>query len=145
MEAWHWWLIAAIILITLEIFTCDFLLATFGIACLGGCLAAVFGAEFTIQLAVFVAASIVVLSFVRPAVLRQLHRSSENFPTNVDGVAGQTGTVTTTVGGAGKPGRVKIGGEEWRAISQDGETLDEGLSIEVVSVDSATVFVRLKA
>lgn len=142
MEAWHWWLIAAIILIALEIFTSDFLFAAIGIACLGAAIAAGFDAGFPMQLGAFAGTAILALSFVRPTVLRHLHKSGEDFPSNVDGIAGQIGTVTTAVGDTEQPGRVKIGGEEWRAISHQSHLLEEGTIVEVVSVDSATLRVR---
>ena len=61
---------------------------------------------------------------------------------NTHAMVGQRGTVTTVVGGIDNPGRVKIGGEEWRAISESDEPLAEGLVVEIISVDSATVIVR---
>jgi len=139
MEAWHWWLIAAIILIALEIFTSDFLFAGMGIACLGAAVAAGFNTGLPIQLGAFAGTAISALCFVRPTVLRHLHQSGEDFPSNVDGLTGQIGTVTIAAGSTEQPGRVKIGGEEWRAISHQGDLLEEGTIVEVVSVDSATL------
>ena len=142
MDPWHWWLIAAITLIALEIFTSDFLFAAIGIACLGAAVAAGFETGLPIQLGAFAGTAILALSFVRPTVLRHLHKSGEDFPSNIDGVAGQTGTITTAAGDTEQPGRVKIGGEEWRAVSHEGHLLGEGTIVEVVSVDSATLLVR---
>ncbi|MCB1090961.1 MAG: NfeD family protein, partial [Verrucomicrobiae bacterium] len=46
------------------------------------------------------------------------------------------------VSGENAPGRVKIGGEEWRAISADGSMINPGAVVEIVSLDGATVTVR---
>ena len=142
MEAWHWWLIAAIVLMTLEILTADFLLATFAIACLASSIAAGLDAGFSWQLWVFAIAGLLTFIFVRPAVRRYLHRSSPPSNTNVDGMIGLAGKVTEAVGSEDEPGRVKVGGEVWRAVSGDGSPIEEGALVEVESVDSATLTVR---
>ena len=85
-----------------------------------------------------------ILTFVRPAVRRYLYHSSEPANTNVEGMIGLAGTVTVPVGSTENPGRVRIGGEEWRAISLDGSLIEEGVIVEVGSVDSATVIVQPK-
>ncbi|MCB1089514.1 MAG: NfeD family protein [Verrucomicrobiae bacterium] len=143
MESWHWWLIAAIILMIAEVLTSDFLLATFGIACLGGSIAAGFEASLTGQLLSFALTAILCLAFIRPAVKRWLYQSTtETSRTNVDSMIGRKGTVADPVSGENAPGRVKIGGEEWRAISADGSMINPGAVVEIVSLDGATVTVR---
>ena len=140
-EDWQWWLIAAIVLFILEIFLSDFLLATLGVAALVGCAVAGFGIDFTWQFAAFVFASILAFALLRPAVQRWFYRTSEPALTNIDNMAGKRGIVTTEIENETHPGRVKIGGEEWRAIAENGR-LEEGARVEVVSVESATVTVR---
>ncbi|MCB1064387.1 MAG: NfeD family protein [Verrucomicrobiae bacterium] len=142
MEPWHWWLIAALILIICEIFFSDFLLATLGAACFVTAVAAGFGLEFTAQLGTFIVSAILALALLRPAMKRWLYLTSDPAKSNTHAMVGQRGTVTTVVGGIDNPGRVKIGGEEWRAISESDEPLAEGLVVEIISVDSATVIVR---
>ena len=140
-EDWHWWLIAALVLMILEIFLSDFLLATLGVAALFASAVAGFGADFTWQFATFVFAAIVALAFLRPAVQRWFYKTSDPIRTNIDDMAGKRGIVTTAIENEDHPGRVKVGGEEWRAITA-GERLEEGERIEIVAVESATVVVR---
>lgn len=142
MEPWHWWLMAAIILMIAEMLTSDFFLATFGLACLAGSLVASFGAGLLWQLLSFAAASAVCLAVVRPAVKRWLYRSGEKLKTNIEGMIGRKGTLTDPAAGEDSPGRVKIGGEEWRAISETGSPLAAGVVVEIVGLDGATVTVR---
>ncbi len=145
MDPWHWWLIAALTLVILEIFFSDFLLATLGAACLVTAVVAGFGVGFTVQLGSFVTASILALALLRPAMRRWMYRSSDPLKTGSHALVGQSGTITETVGGPESPGRVKLGGEEWRAVSDTGEALKIGLVVEILAVDSATVRVRARA
>ena len=142
MEPWHWWLIAALILIIFEIFFSDFLLATLGAACLATAIVAATGVVFIYQLGAFVGASIVALILLRPAMKRWMYRSSDPLRMGSEGLIGRTGIVTNTVAGYENPGRVKIGGEEWRAIAASSEVIAEDQVVEIVSLDSATVIVK---
>lgn len=142
MEPWHWWLILAIVLMIAEVLTSDFLLATFGIACLAGSAVAGFGADLTWQLAAFAVAAAMCLAVVRPAVKRWLYQSGEKLKTNTDSMIGRRGTVVDDAAGDDAPGRVKIGGEEWRAVSGSGAMLPAGTVVEIVSLDGSTVTIR---
>lgn len=142
MDPWHWWLIAAIILMTAEVLTSDFLLATFGIACLIASLVAGVGAGFVAQLAAFAGASVLCLAIVRPAVKRWLYQSGEKLKTNIDSLIGRRGTVTDDAACEDAPGRVKIGGEEWRAITESGSILAAGTVVEIIALDGATATIR---
>ncbi|MBP7949954.1 MAG: NfeD family protein [Verrucomicrobiales bacterium] len=145
LDAWHWWMILGIILIICEMYTVSFFLASFGVAALGSALAAALGASVTWQLGVFALASAAVLVLLRPVFARGLYRRSENRPTNVDALAGVAGTVVEDIPAAGLAGRVRIFGEEWRAVSSNGQVLLTGCLVEVVAVDGATLNVRQKA
>jgi membrane protein implicated in regulation of membrane protease activity len=142
MDPWHWWLIAAIILMIAEVLTSDFLFAPFGIASLATATVAGVGLGPTGQLGTFTAAAVLCLAIVRPAVKRWLYESCEGLKTNTDSLIGRQGTVTDEVGGESAPGRVKIGGEEWRAVSQTGLPLAPGTVIEIVALDGATLTIR---
>ena len=61
--------------------------------------------------------------------------------TNVLGMIGVQGMVTTRVGEVHEPGYVKVHGEEWRAIST-GPAIDEGICVVIKSVSGATVTVE---
>jgi membrane protein implicated in regulation of membrane protease activity len=59
---------------------------------------------------------------------------------NVGRLVGQTGSVATAF--VGRSGRVFVDGKEWAAELADGEGLEAGARIEVVSVDGANLKVR---
>lgn len=145
LEAWHLWIIAGIILIILEIFVSDFFLALIGLAAFATVFAAAAGLEFIWQLAIFVAMSAVFLVAVRPMAKSWIYRRGSDTSSNVDALVGQNGIVSTTICGRDEPGRVRLGSETWRAITEDDSVIEEGSKIEVLRVDSATLVVRLKA
>lgn len=142
MELWHWWVITALILFLLEIFFSDFLLAMLGLAALDAAVVAALHLSFPWQLGVFVGASILALILLRPFLKKLLYRSTDGYRSNHDGLPGVVGTVLEAVGDESAPGRVKVGSEEWRAISATPQSLPVGDSVEVVRIESATIFVR---
>lgn len=142
METWHWWLIAAIVLMIAEVLTTDFLLATFGLACLAASTAAGFGVGLIAQLSVFVITASISLAVVRPAAKRWLYQSTDTAKMNSEGLIGRRGTVVDEVGGEESPGRVKLGGEEWRAVSGTGKPLSSGTVVHVTALDGATLTVH---
>lgn len=144
LESWHWWAIVGIILIILEMYTFTFFLASFGLAAFGSSIAAAAGATTTWQLATFAFVSVISLALIRPVFTRGVYKHSENRPTNVEALAGVTGTVVDEIPLADLPGRVRIFGEEWRAVSSDGSRVVAGSLVEVVAVNGATLTVQPK-
>lgn len=63
--------------------------------------------------------------------------------TNVDAIIGKTGIVKSRIG-KDTSGLVKVGNEEWRAISEDSINIEEGEDITVVDVTGVTLIVKKK-
>jgi membrane protein implicated in regulation of membrane protease activity len=142
LESWQLWVIGGIILIILEMFTFTFFLASFGAAAIFTALSAWKGGTVSAQLATFAIANVILLAIIRPLVVKGLYHRSDRRPTNVNALVGQTGTVVDAIPDDRRPGRVKLGGEEWRALSADGQALDQDTVVEVIQIDSATLLVR---
>lgn len=138
-SAWHAWTCAAVLLLICEVLTADFLPTTFAIACGAAAAIAAAGHGTSAQLAIFSITLLVVLIFIRPVARRSLYHTSDKRPLNVAAIIGQTGTMVEPIANAGATGRVKLGGEVWRAICTKGNCLPEGASVRVTSVDSSTV------
>ena len=142
MEPWHWWVIAALVLFIFEIFFSDFLLAMLGVAALDAAIVAAFDLAFPWQLGAFVAGALVALILLRPFLQKLLYRGGDDARTNHDALNGVAGTVLEPVGDESAPGRVKVGAEEWRAVSASSTPLPAGSTVEVVGIESATLLVR---
>ena len=142
MEPWHYWLIAGIVLCILEIFTADFLLLGLGFAATGSSVASFYNAPMTWQVGVFAILSVIFVFGIRPLAKAHFYKTSDPRVTNVDAIRGKRGVVVDSIPMNGQPGRVKLGAEEWRAVTEDGVTFTEGEEVVVESVEGATLHVR---
>ena len=142
MEAWHYWLIAGLLLIILEIFTPGFVLASFGIGCFAAGLSASFGMSFYFQIFLFSAGTLLVFFGIRPLFKKYLLPPRVEEPTNVAALEGKSGRVTETVDNNNDSGRVKIGGEDWRAVAEDNQVYKEGETVQTIRVEGTKVFVK---
>lgn len=140
MQAWVW-LIAAGILMGIEIMTADLLFASLAIAAVAAAGAAVFTDNGLIQGAVFAFFAIVSLAFLRPIALRNLRRQTKEQATNIDALLGSDALVMKNV--TDRSGQVKIRGEVWSARST-GEVLNVDEIAEVISIDGATAIIKRK-
>lgn len=140
MHAWVW-LLAAGILMGVEIMTADLLFASLAIAAVAAAGTAVFTDNGLIQGAVFAFFAIVSLAFLRPIALRNLRRQTKEQATNIDALIGGDALVMESVNE--RSGQVKIRGEVWSAKST-GEVLNIDEIVEVVSIDGATAIVKRK-
>jgi membrane protein implicated in regulation of membrane protease activity len=139
--AWLVWASAAVLLIILEMLTAGFVLAPLGLAAAVAAVAAVLGAGAAVQLAAFAAAAAVTFLGLRPVVLRLLHRDREPVATNVAALVGQTGLLVTAIDPSTGIGRVKAGGDDWRAVSEQGLALEAGTRVLVTEVRGSTLSV----
>ncbi len=143
LSAWLIWLIAAAILVIIELLT-----TTYAALCLvGGCLAAMVCAicDGGLQMQLLLAAIGTIATFVAGKPLLQhygllRHRRPE--PSNMDALIGRNCTVTERIGGVDDPGRVRIDGDSWQAVSEDGSPIDAGTPVRVVRYDSIILTVR---
>jgi membrane protein implicated in regulation of membrane protease activity len=138
MQAWVW-LIAAGILMGIEIMTADLLFASLAVAAVAAAAAATDNG--LIQGAIFAFFAIVSLAFLRPIALRNLRRQTKEQATNIDALIGADALVMEAVNS--RSGQVKIRGEVWSAKSS-GEDLVVDEIAEVVSIDGATAIVQRK-
>jgi len=140
MPAWLIWLIGAGLLAVAEIFTLDLVLLMFAGAALATAGVAVLGAPVLLQLITFVIVAIGLLFVVRPVATRHLHNRT---PDQIDGAQvyiGRLGIVTERVDD--NRGRIKIGGDEWSAVTQTPvEQFDVGAKVRVMEIRGAIAVV----
>ena len=79
---------------------------------------------------------------MRPFALRYLHKNDDHRVSNGDALIGQTGRVSKTIP-AGGDGRVAIGGDDWKAISNSKEPIPVGTAVRVVSRESIIITVEV--
>ena len=112
----YFWLIAAIILVIVEILTEGFGSICFAIGAGVSALASYLGANFTWQIIIFLAVSLLTFIFFRPFMLRFLDKRSKHVKTNVDALIGRKGIVSERIDMEKHTGRVSIDGDDWKAV-----------------------------
>lgn len=141
VDAWVWWLIAAIALAILEALTLTFVLGITAIAAGAAAIAAAAGTSSTWQWVIFAVCDAVLLTLLLPVARR--HR---NMPARIrSGTDKLVGTramslseITTANGG-----QVRIGGETWTARPfQDGVAIPAGQWVDVMAIDGVTAVVN---
>ena len=139
---YYYWLIAAIVLVILEIMTAGFGVICFAIGAAFAALVSGLGGTLTWQVVVFVVVSMLAFIFLRPVVIRFLDKKSKNVKTNADALVGRKGVVSECIDAEQHTGRVAIDGDDWKAVSEDGSVIEKGADVEIVKLDSIIVTVK---
>lgn len=141
MEPYHFWLIAAIVLIIAEIFTATFAVMCFAIGCLFAVGADLLGWGINMQILTMVIGTVLSFVLVRPFALKYLNRKKE-VPSNADALIGRIAVVSETIDAKAGTGRVAIDGDDWKAYSNDGSTIEKGERVEIISRESIILTVK---
>lgn len=139
---WHIWLIIGIVCVIIEIFDPAFFFLALGVGALATSLLSLLPfirSSLVWQILIFAIFSIIAFLLMRKLGKKLLSKSGEE--TNVYALKGQTAFVTEDIPLDAK-GRVKIGGEEWTAISEDGKPIGKDSRVEVLDIDGNKVIVR---
>lgn len=142
MDIWLYWVIFALILFIIEMFTAGFAVICLSIGAGGAAITAATDATLEIQLLTFAIVSLVALAGVRPLLKRLFYRDGEKVATNSSAMVGKHGIVCSDVDGDDESGRVIIEGVDWRAKSLDGDTIPKGTRVVVVAIDSVVLTIK---
>jgi len=145
LRDWHIWVFVGIGLVIGEIFTAGFLLLWFGVGAFLAAGLALLGAGSIYQMLSFILTSLILIVLSRTIFRQFLFRKEVGISTNVEALIGQEALVMQMIEGKSKPGLVKIGGETWSAISEEGR-IDQDEVVRVKGVVGNKVLVeRLKS
>jgi membrane protein implicated in regulation of membrane protease activity len=135
------WLVIAGVFFIVESMTVQLLCIWFVVGSLGAAFAGLFGADFTVQLWIFLGVSIAFLIFGRPLLKDKI--KVRKSPTNADRVIGMHGVVTEAVDNLAGTGRVNANGLSWTARTQnDTMRLTEGQKIRVLEIEGVKLIVE---
>jgi len=143
MEAWQTWVVIGVVLLIFEVFTPGFVTGCFGIGCFAAALASYFDLGDIAQTVIFCAVSLGLFLTIRPIMKKHFYKADEHTKTNVDALIGLVGLVDETIDPNGDSGRVRVGGDDWRAVSFDNVLIEKGKKVEVKKVEGTKVFVSL--
>ncbi|KQO64829.1 NfeD family protein [Curtobacterium sp. Leaf261] len=151
---WAWvivWIALVLLLIVVEIFTLDFIFLMLAVGAAGGLVAALVGAPWWAAVIIAAAVSLLLLSLVRPRLLKILGRNADPHRTNIEGLIGMRGQVAVAFTSSA-PGQVRLAnGETWSArITADESFPDSpvdhtpplGTGVIVTAIDGSTAVVR---
>ena len=142
MEMYQLWLIAAIILVIVEICTAGFGSICFAIGAGLAALGAGLGLNSTWQIVVFAVVSLLTFIFLRPVVMRFLDKKSKDVKTNADALVGRKAIVSERIDASQHTGRVAVDGDDWKAVSTDGSVIEKGTEVEIIKLDSIILTVK---
>ncbi|HEY9886412.1 MAG TPA: NfeD family protein [Vampirovibrionales bacterium] len=135
------WFAAALICLIVEIILPSFLFGAFSIGAMVTTIVAFFVKDVYVLGIVFAASSLLTFVFLRPAYLKMLEAKKDEQKFGYQSLLGKTGMVIESIG-VEEPGRLKIDGDEWRALSNGSETVNKGDLAKVVKLEGNTVWVE---
>ena len=130
-------------MILAEIFSASFFAGPIGLGCLIAAIMAKAGFSVSWQLMIFGSSSILLLLIVRPIWKNMMDNNPKDLESGVDRYEGRAGTITETVDPDSGEGRVKIGGESWRAISDKNIVIEVGSRVTVLRVEGTKAVVSV--
>ena len=141
MEPWQIWIIVALGFFILEVFTPGFAVACLSIGAIGGAVGSAFGCELKFQILIFAIFTLLAFVLVRPVMLKLFYSKSKEVATNVDALVGRQAIVSEEI----KPvvgGRVKVDGDDWKAVTADGKSVEAGKIVRILKLDSVILTVE---
>ena len=138
---WWIWVIIGLVLMVAEIATQGFLCLWIGISCLVTSIFVYFNADTSLILTVFILSS-GILSFFGTPVLRNFHNRKKQNEMNINTVVGEVGVVIEDVDFKSNTGKVRVGFENWTAITKDKELIKTEHKVKVIGIDGIKVIVE---
>ena len=142
MEAWHYWVIIALVFVIVEMFTSGFAVMCISFGCIFSAVAAALDWELKWQLLVFAIGTALAFMTVRPLVYKFFYKKENEVKTNAEALIGRKAIVTERIEGELLPGRVKVDGDDWKAIALDAEPIEVGTAVEITAINSIIVTVK---
>jgi membrane protein implicated in regulation of membrane protease activity len=138
------WLIIILVCIFAEIHTNAFVAIFFVAGAVIPFFLAIASVPFAVQAVLWLVISGILLVSLRPAAMHRFHHRGIldlSAPSN-SSMTNLTGFVEDEVGDPGHPGRVKIKGELWRAVTESHDTIPNGAQVIVKKTYGTTLWVE---
>ncbi len=138
---WLLWLVVAMALLIVELGFGDFFVTCFAVGALCAMVTSFLPVPFWLQVVIFAASSVASVYLLRPKLLKRLHATGHDRPSNADALIGREGTLVEPIAANGS-GYVKIDGDDWKAVTADGTAIAKGTKVRVVRMDCIIVTVE---
>ena len=134
------WLILCGLCLIIEIFTVSFLMFFPGVGAFFAFIAALLGANTTVQCIIFAASSALMIIFVRQIVTKLF--KTKDVAMNSNALIGKSGVVLKDIKGDDKIGQVKVAGEIWSAICEQDTLITKDSKITVLAISGVKLVVK---
>jgi len=139
--AWIGWLILIAVFLVIEMLTLDFTFLMLASGSAIGLVSGLVGLPVWAQLIIAAAAAALLILFIRPPLLRRLHRSEDPTKSNVDALIGLRGTALSEI--TQISGQIKVSnGDTWTARAESAVAIPVGSPIAIAAISGATAIVR---
>ncbi len=138
------WLVILLVCIFAEIHTQAFVAVFVAVGSIVAFFLALASVPFAVEAVVFVVVTAITLFTLRPSIMRRFARTQVvdlTIPAP-SSLANMTGFVEDVVGDEGHPGRVKIRGESWRAVTEQATPIASGARVIVTKAYGTTLWVE---
>ncbi len=139
------WLLVVLACVALEIHSNAFIALFVGLGAFVALLSTLVGAPLIVATAIWVVVTLGTLWLVRPWAMRTLRRSGHDTDFSTPSLSSMTdlhGVVEMSVGDEQHPGRVRVRGESWRAVTDWPDPLANGTPIVVRKTLGTTLWVE---
>ncbi len=143
IDQWAWigWLVLIAVFLVIEMLSLDFtfLMLSFGSAV--GLITDLVGIPVWVQVIIAAAAAALFILFLRPPLLRRLHRGEDPTKSNVDALIDLRGLALQDI--TQISGQVKLSnGDTWTARTVTPVPIPQGATVAVSAINGATAIVR---
>lgn len=135
------WIGLMAVFIIVEMCTSALVCIWFAVGAFGSVIAKLLGASVFTQIIVFVAVSAVALLLTKPLVKK--FRANGKTATNADMIIGKYGIVTEEITDDKFAGKVKVAGQEWSAVTEDGSEIPKNSKILVKKISGVKLVVEV--
>jgi membrane protein implicated in regulation of membrane protease activity len=143
MTAFWFWVIVAIVFAIAEVMTVALFAVFVTIGALGAAIVALLGFNLLVQAIVLGIIGVVGILVARPYLVDRLHIGGRPaLRSGADSMVGQQTVLIEPIGGLQQPGHVKIAGELWPALTEDGSALPATTPVVVTALRSTVLIVR---
>ncbi len=142
MTAFWFWVIVAIAFAVAEVMTVAFFAVFLTIGALAAAVVSLLGFDLWVQAIVLGVIGVVGIVAARPFLVDRLHIGRHALRSGADSMVGQQALLIEPILGLGQPGHLKIGGELWPALTEDGSPLAATTPVVVTALRSTVLIVR---
>ncbi len=130
------------VFVIVEIFTNAFFAIFVAFGAILALLCSLIGAPFVVQLVIFVIGSVGTVLSLRKRILNRFKVPYyKRLISGIDGLVGTDGITTRVIQNNILPGRVRIHGENWMAITYDKAPIENSQKVTVVAVENGKLVV----